>query len=82
MGRSGFRNTGIVSGFCIQGNLENPGFDRDQKYKSVIRTMKSIEDSGILRFLAEFRAILRGYQKTGFRWLRPWTPVVLGCNSG
>ena len=44
-------------------------FDRDQKYKSVIRTMKSIEDSDF-EIPGEFRAILRGYQKTGFRWLK------------
>ena len=42
---------------------------RDQLYKAVVRGMKSVEDSdfeipGCLDY------ILRGYQKTGYRWLK------------
>ena len=58
-------------------------FDRDQNYKSVIRTMKSIEDSDF-EIPGEFRAILRGYQKTGFRWLKTLDAVSythLRCSS-
>jgi len=47
----------------------NIGFDRDQKYKSLIRGMKSIEDSDF-EIPGAFSKVLRGYQKTGFRWLK------------
>lgn len=42
---------------------------RDQLYKAVIRGMKSIEDSDY-EVPVQLRQILRGYQKTGYRWLK------------
>lgn len=41
---------------------------RDQAFKSVIRDMKSIEDSDH-EVPESLKNILRAYQKTGFRWL-------------
>lgn len=42
---------------------------RDQLFKAVVRSMKSVEDSDF-EVPAHLAGILRGYQKTGFRWLR------------
>jgi superfamily II DNA or RNA helicase len=42
---------------------------RDQLYKAVVRGMKSVEDSDF-EIPASLNSILRGYQKTGYRWLR------------
>lgn len=42
---------------------------RDALYKSVVRGMKSVEDSDFEIPLA-LRPVLREYQKTGYRWLR------------
>lgn len=42
---------------------------RDQLYKAVVRGMKSVEDSDF-EVPAALRQILRGYQKTGYRWLK------------
>lgn len=41
----------------------------DQDYKSVVRGMKSVEDSDF-EIPDPFSAILREYQKTGFQWLK------------
>ena len=47
----------------------NIAFDRDQMYKSIVRGMKSVEDSDF-EIPEAFSNVLRGYQKTGYRWLR------------
>ena len=44
-------------------------FYRDQIYKAMVRGMKSIEDSEF-EVPESLRSVLRGYQKTGFRWLK------------
>lgn len=44
-------------------------FQRDHEYKSIIRGMKSADDSDF-EVPELFTAILRGYQKTGYRWLK------------
>ncbi len=41
----------------------------DQNYKSIVRGMKSVEDSDF-EIPVPFTEILREYQKTGFRWLK------------
>lgn len=41
----------------------------DQSYKSIVREMKSVEDSDF-QIPKPFSEILREYQKTGFRWLK------------
>ncbi len=41
----------------------------DQSYKSVVRGMKSVEDSDF-EIPKPFSQVLREYQKTGFRWLK------------
>lgn len=50
---------------------EGPGisFYRDQLFKAVVRGMKVVEDSDF-PVPGELFLVLRGYQKTGFRWLR------------
>lgn len=42
---------------------------RDQLFKAVVRGMKSVEDSDY-EIPEPLASVLRGYQKTGFRWLR------------
>ena len=42
---------------------------RDNLFKAVIRGMKSVED-GFDPVPAQLAGVLRGYQKTGFRWMR------------
>ena len=42
---------------------------RDQLYKAVVRGMKSVEDSDF-EIPQSLRSVLRGYQKTGYRWLK------------
>lgn len=44
-------------------------FHRDQAFRSLVRNMKSVEDS---RFEVpkEVKGVLREYQKTGYRWLK------------
>lgn len=42
---------------------------RDQLYKAVVRGMKSIEDSDF-EIPQPLKSVLRGYQKTGYRWLK------------
>lgn len=42
---------------------------RDQLYKAVVRGMKSVEDSDF-EIPGSLDHILRGYQKTGYRWLK------------
>lgn len=42
---------------------------RDQLYKAVVRGMKSVEDSDF-EIPKSLDHILRGYQKTGYRWLK------------
>lgn len=44
-------------------------FSRDQYFRSMIRGMKSVEDSNY-EIPKGLDNILRGYQKTGFRWLK------------
>lgn len=50
---------------------EGPGitFYRDQLFKAVVRGMKLVEDSDFA-IPEAFAGVLRGYQKTGFRWLK------------
>ncbi len=47
----------------------NIAFNRDQMYKSIVRGMKSVEDSEF-EIPDIFAKVLRGYQKTGYRWLK------------
>lgn len=42
---------------------------RDNLFRAVVRGMKSVEDSDFV-IPATLRQVLRGYQKTGFRWLK------------
>ena len=42
---------------------------RDQLFKSIVRGIKSVEDSDF-EVPDTLRPVLKGYQKTGFRWLR------------
>jgi len=42
---------------------------RDQLYKAVVRGMKSVEDSDF-EIPDSLKSVLRGYQKTGYRWLK------------
>lgn len=42
---------------------------RDQLFKAVVRGMKAVEDSDFI-LPASLEQVLRGYQKTGFRWLK------------
>lgn len=44
-------------------------FTRDQVYKSIVRGMKLVDDSDF-EVPEELSHILRGYQKTGFKWLK------------
>lgn len=44
-------------------------FYRDNLFKAVVRGMKSVEDSDY-EIPATLQPVLRGYQKTGYRWLR------------
>ncbi len=44
-------------------------FYRDQMFKAVVRSMKSVEDSDY-EIPEGIRSVLRGYQKVGFRWLK------------
>ncbi len=43
--------------------------ERDQRFRSVIREMKSVENSDY-EVPDGFAQVLRGYQKTGFRWMK------------
>lgn len=42
---------------------------RDQLFKAVVRGMKSVEDSDF-EIPKDLVTVLRGYQKTGFRWMK------------
>lgn len=44
-------------------------FYRDNLFKAVVRGMKSVEDSDY-QIPAALQPVLRGYQKTGYRWLK------------
>lgn len=44
-------------------------FTRDYTYKAIIRGMKLVSDSDF-ELPKDMEPVLRGYQKTGFRWLR------------
>ncbi len=44
-------------------------FYRDSLFKSVVRGMKSVEDSDF-EIPSALQPVLRGYQKTGFRWMK------------
>ena len=44
-------------------------FYRDNLFKAVVRGMKSVEDSDFA-LPPSLQHVLRGYQKTGFRWLK------------
>lgn len=48
---------------------EDIRFMRDERYKSMVRGMRSVKDSD-LQAPKEMDAVLRDYQKTGFRWLK------------
>lgn len=49
-----------------QGDLH---VERDNRFKSIVRGMKSVEDSDF-ELPEGFDRVLRGYQKMGFRWLK------------
>ena len=44
-------------------------FYRDNLFRAVVRGMKSVEDSDYV-VPASLQQVLRGYQKTGYRWLK------------
>ena len=44
-------------------------FYRDNLFKAVVRGMKSVED-GDFEIPVSMRSVLRGYQKTGFYWMK------------
>lgn len=44
-------------------------YHRDNRFKTVVRSMKSVEDSNF-EIPAGLNGTLRAYQKTGFRWLK------------
>lgn len=48
---------------------EGVNFTRDSHFKSMIRSWKSVEDSDY-EVPQALKSVLRGYQKTGYRWLR------------
>lgn len=48
---------------------EGVSFHRDNKFKSLIRNMKAVEDSDF-EVPDSLQTVLRPYQKTGFRWLK------------
>lgn len=48
---------------------EGIAYDRDRKMKAMLRDFKAVEDSDY-EVPSELASILRGYQKTGYRWLR------------
>lgn len=45
------------------------GTSRDQRFKSLIRDIKTAEDSDF-EIPAELKSVLRSYQRHGFRWLK------------
>lgn len=44
-------------------------YQRDNRFRSIVRGMKSVEDSGY-EIPEKLNGTLREYQKTGFRWLK------------
>lgn len=56
---------------------EDIRFTRDQMYKSILRRMKSVEDSDF-EVPAAFEQVLRGYQKKGFQWLKTLDALGFG----
>ncbi len=44
-------------------------YDRDTYFKHLVKNIKSVEDSDY-QVPAKLKNVLRGYQKTGYRWLR------------
>lgn len=54
---------------AILKNSERISFDRDNQFRSLIRGMRSIEDSDY-EVPHSLKGTLRDYQKTGFRWLK------------
>ena len=80
-GRAGNQQKGLTKRHhppaCLQGTVsgpylkEGPGitYYRDQLFKSMVRAVKTVEDSDE-PVPARFEAILREYQKTGFRWMK------------
>lgn len=44
-------------------------YDRDHYFKHLVKNIKSVEDSDY-EVPASLKGVLRGYQKTGYRWLR------------
>ncbi len=52
----------------IRDNAEYIRIERDKKYKTVIREMRSMED-GDQEIPKEIHAVLRPYQEIGFQWL-------------
>lgn len=52
-------------------------YERNQKFKSLVRDFKAVEDSDY-EVPTQVRSILRNYQKTGYRWLRMIQKYGLG----
>lgn len=50
---------------------------RDSDYKAIIRDMKNVDDSDYA-VPEELYEVLRGYQKTGYRWLRTLSALGFG----
>lgn len=48
---------------------EDVDYLRDRRFKAMLRNWKSFEDSDY-ELPEDLKSILRGYQKTGYRWLR------------
>lgn len=59
--------------------------DRERSYKSLIRNMKSVEDSDF-ELPDSLKKVLRGYQKKGFFWLKTLCQnsfaIILGSDMG
>ncbi len=56
----------------LDGSLEESGFlslTRNKSFRALVRSMKTVEDSDH-EVPEELSGVLRGYQKTGYRWIR------------
>ena len=51
------------------GKSDGLNLERERSYKSLVRNMKTVEDSDF-EVPASLRKVLRGYQKKGFLWLK------------
>ena len=62
----------------LDDSLEESSFvnlSRGKSFRALVRSMKTVEDSDY-EIPAELSGILRGYQKTGFRWMPKPSPAT------